>query len=40
MNEIVNNNLVARDKFMPEIISENKDLHIGLVDHLQKTRKE
>ena len=41
MNEIVNNFLLASDKFMPEMHLKNPDLLIVLlVDHLLKTRKE
>ena len=49
MNEIVNKFLSAEDKFMPEMHlrqpasldkSEYNILHVTLVDHLQKTRKE
>ena len=40
MNEIVNKFLLARDKFMPDIYEDNLDLHIVLVNHLQKTKKE
>ena len=43
MNEIVNKFLFAGDKFMPEMhlkFTYSLDLHIVLVDHLQKTKKE
>ena len=39
MNEIVNKFLLAGGKFMPEIHFRQPDLHIVLVDHLQKTKK-
>ena len=39
MNEIVNKFLLAGDKFMPEM-HVRLDLHIVLVDHLQKIKKE
>ena len=41
MNEIVNKFLLAVDKFMPEMhLRLHLDLHIVLVDHFQKTKKE
>ena len=40
MNEIVNNFLLAGDKFMPEMHVRQLDLHIVLADHLQKANKE
>ena len=41
MNEIVNNFLLASDKFMPEMHLKSPDLLIVLlVDQLLKTRKE
>ena len=42
-NEIVNKFLLAGDKFMPEMHSKftySLNLHIVLVDHLQKTKKD
>ena len=44
MNEIVNKFLLLGDKFMPEsiwdLVLHIVGLHIVLVDHLQKTKKE
>ena len=40
MNEIVNKFLLTGDKVMPEMHLYSLDLHIVLVDHLQKTKKE
>ena len=40
MNETVNKFLLAVDMFMPEMHLSSKDLHIVLVDHLQKPTKE
>ena len=40
MNEIVNNFLLAGDKFMLEMHLNNRDLLRVLVDHLLKTKKE
>ena len=40
MIEIVNNFLLAGDKFMPEMYLNNRDLLTVLVDHLQKPKKE
>ena len=40
MNEIINKFLLAGDKFMPEMHLRQPGLHIVLVDHLQKTKKE
>ena len=40
MNEIVKKFLLAGDKFMPEMHLRELDLHIVLVDHLQKLKKE
>ena len=40
MNEIVNKLLLAEDKFKPEMHSRQSDLHIVLLDHLQKSKKE
>ena len=39
MNEIVNNFLSRRDKFMPEM-HLREPWHIVIVEHLQKTKKE
>ena len=39
MNEIVNKLLLAGDKFMLKMhLRQNLDLHIVLVDHLQKKK--
>ena len=42
MNEIVNKFLLAGDKIMSEMqeMKDSQDLHIVLIDHLQKTKKE
>ena len=40
MNEIVNEFLLAGDKFMPEMHLKQPGLLIVLVDHLLKTKKE
>ena len=40
MNEMVNQYLLARDKFMREMHFKSLDLVIVLVDHLLKTKKE
>ena len=43
MNEMVNKFLLAGDKFMPKMhlkFTYSLGLHIVLVDHLQKTKKE
>ena len=40
MNETVNTCLLEGDKFMPEIHLRQLDLHIVLVDHLKRTKKE
>ena len=40
MNEIVNKFLLAGDKFMLEMYFRQPDLHIVLVDHTLKTKKE
>ena len=40
MNEIVNKFLLAEDIFMPGMHLSSQDLHIVLVDYLQKTKKE
>ena len=39
MNEIVNKYLLAGDKFMLEMHLNSQDLHIVLMDHLQKKSK-
>ena len=40
MNEIVNNFLLAGDKFMPEMHLKNQDLLVVVVDHLLKIKNE
>ena len=40
MNEIVNKFLIAGDKLMTEMHLRQPDLHIVLVENLQKTKKE
>ena len=40
MNEIVNKILLTGDKFMLKWIENSLNLHIVLMDHLQKTKKE
>ena len=40
INSIINNFLLAGDRFMPEMHYDKLDLQIVLVDHLLKTKKE
>ena len=40
MNEIVNNFLLAEDKFMLKMHLRQSDLHIVLAEHSLKTKKE
>ena len=40
MNEIVNNFLLAEDKFMLKMHLRQSDLHIALAEHSLKTKKE
>ena len=40
MNEIINKFLLAGDKFMPEMHLRQPGLHIVLVGHSLKTKKE
>ena len=40
LNNFINAFLLAGDKFMPEMHQDKLDLHIVLVDHLMKTKKE
>ena len=40
MNDIINEFLVAGDKFMPEMHVKQLNLRTMLVDHLLKTKKE
>ena len=40
MNVIINKFLLAGDKFMPEMLSDNLGLLIVLVDHLLRIKKE
>ena len=38
MNGVVNNFLLARDKFMSELHLKQPDLHLVFVDHLLKRK--